>query len=138
MIKQLTLLSILALFCCGAFGQTPSNVKVSSEINDLVNKHIAYNKARNGINGYRIQIFFDSGNNSKTRAYAIKSNFVLKYAYVNSYITYEAPNYKVRVGDFRTRLDAEKFRNEIIEEYPAAFCITDIINLPKLDIYDEL
>ncbi|HRZ76622.1 MAG TPA: SPOR domain-containing protein, partial [Bacteroidales bacterium] len=40
--------------------------------------------------------------------------------------------YKVRVGDFRTRLEAEGFLQQILTEYPGAFVIKDMIRFPPL------
>jgi len=99
----------------------------------LVSKHIQINQNREGIDGYRIQIFFDSGNNSKTKAQSIFEGFKAKYPDVKAYLSYKSPNYKVRVGDFRTRLDAHRFLNEVIVEYPNAWIIADMINLPKVE-----
>jgi hypothetical protein len=36
------------------------------------------------------------------------------------------------VGDFRTPLDARRFLNEIIAEYPNAWIVADVIQLPKV------
>jgi hypothetical protein len=99
----------------------------------LVSKHIQLNQNRKGIEGYRIQIFFDSGNNSKTKAQSIHEGFKAKYPDVGAYLSFKSPNYKVRVGDFRTRLDAQRFLNDILVEYPNAWIIADMINLPKVE-----
>lgn len=99
----------------------------------LVSKHIQINQNRKGIEGFRIQIFFDSGNNSKTKAESIYEGFKAKFPDVGAYLSFKSPNYKVRVGDFRTRLDAQRFLNEIITEYPNAWIIADMINLPNVD-----
>lgn len=99
----------------------------------LVSKHIQINQNRNGIEGYKIQIFFDSGNNSKTKAQSIYEGFKAKYPDIRAYLSFKSPNYKVRVGDFRTRLDAQRFLNDIIDEYPNAWIIADMINLPKVE-----
>jgi hypothetical protein len=99
----------------------------------LVSKHIQINQNRKSMEGYRIQIFFDSGNNSKTKAQSIYEGFKAKYPDVRAYLSFKSPNYKVRVGDFRTRLDAQRFLNDIIDEYPNAWIIADMINLPKVE-----
>jgi hypothetical protein len=99
----------------------------------LVSKHIRINQNRKGMDGFRIQIFFDSGNNSKTKAQSIYEGFKAKYPEMRAYLSFKSPNYKVRVGDFRTRLDAHRFLNEIIDQYPNAWIIADIINLPKAE-----
>jgi hypothetical protein len=103
------------------------------KVDQLVSKHIQINQNRKGIDGFRIQIFFDSGNSSKTRAQSIYESFMVKYPNVGAYLTFKTPNYKVRVGDFRTKLDAQRFLNEIIPEYPNAWIIEDQITLPKVE-----
>ena len=85
-----------------------------------------------GIVGYRIQIFFDSGNNSKNRAIWIKDQFDSRYSNVSSYIIFKEPYYRIRVGDFRTKLEAEAFLKRISRRYSNAFVIQDKIKLPKL------
>ena len=39
------------------------------------------------------------------------------YPTVQAYIVYDEPNFKVKVGDFRTRLEAYAFLQEIKEVY---------------------
>ena len=99
----------------------------------LVSKHIQLNLNRKGTPGYRIQIFFDSGANSKSRAQSIYASFQSRFPETEAYLTYKAPNYKVRVGDFRTKLDARRFLNNIIGDYPNAWIVEDIINLPSTE-----
>lgn len=99
---------------------------------DSVQKIRANNLVTKGIDGFRIQIFFDSGNYSGDRAKRIKDEFEFKYPGNYAYITWDAPNYKVRVGDFRTRLEAEGFMQEILIDYPNAFVIKDKINYPPI------
>lgn len=86
-----------------------------------------------GIEGYRVQIFFDSGTNSGNRAEDAKKSFEEEYEGVPAYITWRAPNYRVRVGDFRSRLEAEKFLARISRDYPNAWVIKDEINYPPLN-----
>jgi hypothetical protein len=114
-------------------GKGQVQVLQDDRVDLLVSKHIQINQNRNGIEGYRIQIFFDSGNNSKTKAQSIYEGFKAKYPDVRTYLSFKSPNYKVRVGDFRTRLDAQRFLNDINIEYPNAWIIADMINLPKVE-----
>jgi len=117
-----------------SWGQKEGSISIIQHqaIDDLMAKQRIDRASENTISGWRIQIFFDSGNNSKSKAYSVKSNFVTLYPEVDAYITYKEPNYKVRVGDFRTRLDAERFKQEILSVYENAFIVKDDINLPPL------
>lgn len=103
------------------------------KVNILLEKHIEINQAQPNLDGFRIQIFFDSGNNSKTKAQAALDGFLVKYPKTRGYLTFKSPNYRVRVGDFRTKLDAQRFLNEIVADYPNAFIITDQINIPSVE-----
>ena len=95
----------------------------------LLNKTIG-NNADDGINGYRVQIFFGS---NRQAAY----NALAKFSAVNqdnkAYITYTEPNFKVRAGDFRTHLEAEKLLNDLLPTFTSMFIIPEKINLPKTD-----
>ncbi|TSA28238.1 MAG: SPOR domain-containing protein [Bacteroidetes bacterium] len=102
-------------------------------IEQLVQKHIRVNETREGIPGYRIQIFFDSGTNSKTKATSVCDEFRRRYPGMSIYLTFSTPNYKVRVGDFRTRLDAFRFLQELQLDYPNAYVVADQINLSNID-----
>jgi len=110
------------------------NVEVIQDykLDELLNKHLYYCQNYRFIPGYRIQIFFDSGNNSKKGALAIKASFITKYPDVEAYIIFQEPYYKVRVGDFRTRMEAEGFLEKIIEDFPNAYRVNDKINYPEI------
>jgi hypothetical protein len=138
MVSSLTGILFLLIFCSAFAQQSAGNegeirIVQDEKVDMLVNKHIQINQEKRGMEGYRIQIFFDSGTNSKTRAQTIFESFKGKYPETGAYLTFKAPNYKVRVGDFRTKLDAQRYLNSIIGEYPNAWVIEDMINLPKVE-----
>jgi len=112
-------------------GQGAVIIHQDARVDSILQMHIAYNKQQKGIDGYRIQIFFDAGNNSLNRATAVAGQFQLLFPGDTAYISFSEPYYKVRVGDFRTRLDAEGFLQEILPDFPNAFVIKDKINYPK-------
>ena len=80
--------------------------------------------------GYRIQLFFDL---DKKLVEDARSKFVALYPKVDTYIIYNAPNYFLKVGNFRTRLEAEKVKSEIERDFPASFIIKELIYLPRID-----
>jgi hypothetical protein len=45
---------------------------------------------------------------------------------------FRTPDFKVRVGDFRTRNEALALKEQIKKSYPNAFLVKDIIQFPKL------
>lgn len=75
------------------------------------------NKSR--VNGYRIQLF--SGN--KQMADKIKAQYQQLNFSHQVYTIFEMPNYKVQVGDFRDRLEAEGLRLELMQTFNGAFLV---------------
>jgi len=102
-------------------------------VDELVQKQVKLNEAGSNQDGYRIQIFSDSGNNSKTKAQTVMDEFLANHPEVKAYLAFKSPNYKVKVGDFRSRLDAIRYLNQINTDYPNAFIISDLINLPQFE-----
>lgn len=104
-----------------------------SRVDSIVALHKRYNRHVEGIDGYRIQIFFDAGNNSLSRAEQVVEDFRTLYPIDSAYISFSEPYYKVRIGDFRSRLKAEAYLQQVLKDYPNAFVIRDRINLPPLN-----
>lgn len=103
-----------------------------ARVDTLMKKYVEYNKIDPRINGWRVEIFFEAGNYSKKQAMEARAGFVEKYPDIPSYLLFQQPYYKVRVGDFRTKIEAEKLLKEIEKDYPNAFVVTDEINFPRL------
>ncbi|MES2377672.1 MAG: SPOR domain-containing protein [Bacteroidota bacterium] len=78
--------------------------------------------------GYRVQIYNGS---SRKEAYDAQTRFVNEHPGTRPYITYTEPNYKVRVGDFRLRLEAERLMQELRGRFTSLFIIEGKINPPK-------
>lgn len=100
------------------------------KIKELVNKHIEIN-SKATINGYRIKIHFGA---DKNQAYEVKKKFSEKFPNVPAYAKYDQPNFNIRVGDFRTKLEAYKFLKEVQVEFPSAFLVQDDIEFPLLEV----
>ena len=111
------------------------NIYADQRIDDLLQLHIAYNETFPVLDGYRIHIFMESGNEALVTAQEVKEKFEEKNNDVPAYITFGEPYYRVRVGDFRTRLEASQFLQKINRKYPNAWVIKDKINLPSLPKY---
>jgi len=137
--KYLVVLFILTTWMVYGQNENQGNISVNSDprIDELVKLHVAYNKAFPFMSGYRIQIFMESGNEALNQAEKVKEVFNDKYKKNNAYLIFVAPYYRVRVGDFRTRLEAEKFLQQIIRKYPNAWVIKDEINFPELTNYQK-
>jgi hypothetical protein len=123
-------LLFISLFSAKAQTKTDTGKIVVSQdprVKEMMQK---YGESRNGkIKGYRVQIHFGS---EKSKAKDVKSKFLTKYPDVRAYDIFETPYFKVRAGDFRTKLEAYKFLKDIQETFPGAFIVEDNIELPEL------
>jgi peptidoglycan hydrolase CwlO-like protein len=71
------------------------------------------------IDNYKIQIFYGSGEESKKQL----NEFKLNFKDTDGTIIYSNPTYKVFVGNYESRLEAEKALLEIKNSYPNALLI---------------
>lgn len=70
--------------------------------------------------GYRIQIFSDSNpRTARNEANAKAGNIASRFPEYKSYVTYDAPYWRLRIGDFRTYEDAIDVLEAIKETFPA-------------------
>lgn len=83
-------------------------------------------------NGFRIRIFLDSKRGAREASEVAIKKFNDKYPYILAYRTYIAPNFKVSVGNFRTRMEAENFLNVIKEDFPDAFVVREKFKYPSM------
>lgn len=107
----------------------PGKVEVvqDEKISQLTDQYRKMSLNNPETDGYRVQIFFESGSNSKNSAANIQLAFETLYPEVKSYLSYKEPYYRVRVGDFRTLIEAVGFQKKIAAEYPNSFPVTDKI-----------
>jgi hypothetical protein len=80
--------------------------------------------------GFRVQLFFDADRKNIDDA---RSKFIAAFPKVDSYVIYNAPNYFLKVGDFRTSLEAERVKDILVKDFPTSFIVKELINLPRID-----
>lgn len=120
----------LSVCLCSLLGAASAQVKVCPDpgVAGLVERQQAIVASLPGKSmGYRVQIYFSSGNNSREQANRIRSEFVSKYPKVSVYVLFKEPNFQVQAGDFRTRAEAVRFLREIEPSFPQSFVIKDEI-----------
>ena len=118
------------LFTLGLTGESVTFTQ-DPRVDVLVRKHIEYNKIA-PVNGFRINIFFQSGNNSRSEAMAVQAAFSERFPNINSYVSFEEPYFKVNVGNFRTRLEASAALENLKMSYPQGNVVRDALNVRNL------
>jgi len=100
-------------------------------IDTLISRYILYNMRMNGMEGFRIQIYNSSEKDAREESGKIRAEFIGKFPDVVSYATFDRPSYyKIRVGDYRTRIEGTRDLMLIRKVFPDAILVPDIINFP--------
>lgn len=113
-----------------------ANKTVISDVPMHVNKRLdaildtiaMRNKSIKFTNGFRIQIYV--GNDRKAADDA-KIYTYQKYPEIFPYLSYNQPIYKVKIGDFLNRMDAERYYTNLKELYPSAMILPDRVEIKK-------
>ena len=136
--KKILILPVVAALFAFQFSPCQAQVRIVGDeaATQMVERHVELNQRVKTIPGYRVQIASFSGTNSKTSAFNLRENFITDYPTVRAYIVFDEPNFKVKVGDFRTRLEAYAFLQQIKEVYKG-YIIRDNIypEPPQLEEY---
>lgn len=121
----------LVIMAFSSFAQTDSAVTITQDkrLEELMDKQKEINIQKQSIAGYRIQIYFGG---DRQKANDLKQEFVSRYTDMAAYVSYQQPNFKVRVGDFRTRLEAGKFLKQIASVYTSTFIVAEEISIKQL------
>ena len=121
-LKGLGLFFLYFLFfnCSTIYGQSKNlDIEIDEGLKKLLSLKILVNKKNYEKNYYAIQLY----NGNYTRANEILSEFKEKFPDWESNLTFETPNYKVRVGNFKDLLNASKELDYIRKLYPSAFLL---------------
>lgn len=118
--------------CCIPTLHYGQNIGISDDekVQQLVERHKTVNADKKSMQGYRIQLYYGA---NRKEAIMLKAIFLREYPETDVYLIYQQPNFKVRMGDFKTKFDADRFFKKIKDDYPACFIVPDNINLPDID-----
>lgn len=109
----------------------------SDRVDSLLAKRARIDIANPTMKGYRVQIFSGSGNEARQKANQLRSEFLQLYPDIATHLVFQQPNFKVRIGDLRTQLEAIRLKKEIGFDYPNGFVVRDMINLPTIPEQEE-
>ncbi|MFY7935735.1 MAG: SPOR domain-containing protein [Flavobacterium sp.] len=122
-LKKITPFSILIitiLFSQNIFSQTTKTIIEQDEkIEKLLQEKRKNNSGITINDKFKIQIFFGNIEESKKTLLAFKKEFSL----LDGTIVFSNPSYKVWVGSFKSKIEAEKSLINIKKRYPSAVII---------------
>jgi hypothetical protein len=110
-------LSQLGIFSSEDFSQSKIYFNQETELKDIT---LSKTQTVKEYNAWGIQIYMGSGKNSRAVAESTRNSFKAKYPDVEARLLYPSPYFKVQVGSYKTRIEAESFRQKILGEYPNA------------------
>lgn len=126
---------ILFLFAGKVYAQTDTFsviVEKDPRLDLLVKKQAQINEettrdSRRNIPGYRIQVINSSDRN---KVFSVKTTIYQKYPDLKPYLIYQAPNYKLKLGNFKTAEEAEPYVQQLTKLFPTGvYVIHDVIEV---------
>jgi len=106
------------------------SVNQSSAMKSAFDSYVSANASKR-ITGYRIRVYYENNQNARNRSEAIARTISGTYPGIGVYRTFESPNFKVCVGDFRTKDEALKLYHALKSSYPTAIILKETINYPR-------
>ncbi len=121
------------LCCCIAFPSLAQhadsgfvNIHADERLALVLNKPSTSRAFIGKTRGFRVQIY--NGNDRK-KASQIKLNFMQSFPGIRSYLIYNNPQFRVRVGDFRSRKEAMELYNRLSSRFNPSMIVPDIVNI---------
>jgi hypothetical protein len=123
---RLLTLFLLLIFSERLIAQGTITIKQDVAIQKVIDKHIELNTTIKRVQGWRIQLF---SNSERNEVMTIKSEFLTQYPSTKTYLTYQQPYFKLRVGDFADKNEAYQFMKEINDKFKGIFLVPDVVNV---------
>ena len=135
--KRFFCLSILMVMAMFGIAQNIGSVSIDqdSRIEDLIAKQRRLYYVDSSFSGYRIHVFMEIGNDALKHAEEVKRQFERAFPDIPIYLTYAEPYFRLRAGNFRNRVEAEKCLRRIKPRFKEAFVTADMIYRPKIEMY---
>ena len=118
------------------FAQSHGSLHVNQDtrIESLIAKQRTLYTVDSSYNGYRVHVFMEIGNEALNHAQEVKAQFEKAFPDIPIYLTYVEPHFRLRAGDFRNRVEAEKCLRLIKPRFKEAFVTQDKIFKPKIEL----
>ncbi len=102
--------------------QVNSQVDIALDSIAVRNKNVRYSS------GYRIQVYVG---NDRREVDEAKVFIYQNFPELNTYLTFSQPTYKLKAGDFTSRLDTERYYSFIKQRYSMAMIVSERIDIKK-------
>lgn len=115
------------------FDVMPSGVVIiqSRAVRTALDNQVAENVGKK-FNGFRVRIFLSSAQDARDASARAFNLFTRLYPEIPAYRIYDNPNFRVTVGNFRTRLEADNFARTVKSHFPTASVMRDRFKYPSI------
>jgi SPOR domain len=116
---------------------SPVVVQKDPRIDLLVKKQIEINEvttreSRRYVQGFRIQVM---NSPDRVKVFAAKAKVFEQFPDWKPYLLYQSPNYKLRIGNFKTQDEAQDAMRQLSKLFPSGlYVIPDVIELKLSDL----
>lgn len=126
---------VLLILSHTLFAQTDTSsvvVQKDPRIDMLIKKQVQVNElttrdARRFVQGYRILVISTNDRNKATNA---KTKIYQEFPELKAYLMWQSPYMKLKVGDFKTREEAEPYLSAIQRFFPTGvYIVRDVIEV---------
>jgi hypothetical protein len=129
---------ICTAFYAKAQNTTSVAVKKDPRIDMLIKKQMQINEAttrgaRSSAQGFRIQVI---NTNDRNKAIAVKTKVYELYPDLKAYLLYQAPYFRLRVGNFKTQDEAASYQKKLAKHFDNTLIVRDVIEV-KPDTLDD-
>lgn len=120
-----TLAAILIANSAIAQNGSVSTTYHASKLDSLILCNERTNANQATLEGYRIQIYSGSGVSAKQEAFAAQTKFLESFPNEKVYLAFNAPFWRVRVGDYRFRSEALPLLNRVKRQFTGSYLVRD-------------
>lgn len=119
---------VFALSQFMTFGQTGEGevrIQTSAHVDQMLAEKKEYNKSIESYQGFKIQIYYGS----EKKCYEVQEDFKMLFPEIATSVIFSTPQWKLQVGNYRTRLEADNAIVNIKKDYPPAIVLATAIEL---------
>jgi len=99
---------------------------ITAKLNVILDTIAIRNRSIRFAQGYRVQIYTGTNREEATKA---RNRSYARFPDVTPHFDYTQPNFRVRVGDFLDRLEAQRVYAGLLAEFPNALIVPDRIEI---------
>lgn len=140
--RQFFVLIITCFFSIAVTAQDSIVVKKDPRLDVLTAKQAAINKrtsmmTSNGqYKGFRVQVL---STRDRVKALNTKADLLARFPEEKTYTVFQSPYFKIRIGNFIKKEDADAFRKTLSKLFPeGAFVVPDVIEYTPPEEGDEI